>query len=363
MGRADALRIPAMNRSPTNLSWVWTLLSFVVVAAVSPTSALANQDVMLQSMDGIIVTGTVDDQTGFGTLGTRVFRGNFFSSFVSADPGFYGLPTGSPSMPPGAAGFPSEHDIEFDLLPMRIGDVKSNLFYWDGVSSEVAFVNSPGVSWRIVDSNSPSNTFIVPGTDELIPGGLIDESAEDTNPSDGVDTGRVHAHLANQLIADGTPPQGVYMIAWQARSEGFETSEPFLFVHRTSTISNPVRDLAATWAEENIDLMFGPALPGDYNDDGVVDAADYTVWRNSLGTNIALPNEDASLNVVDAEDYAVWKLNYGQPNSGAVSGAGGLAMAVVPEPGPLALALSIACGLALNRKRRVEKPPVHPNSR
>ncbi|QDT68950.1 Beta-agarase A precursor [Planctomycetes bacterium MalM25] len=51
-------------------------------------------------------------------------------------------------------------------------------------------------------------------------------------------------------------------------------------------------------------------LAGDYNDDGVVDAADYTVWRDAEGTSTFLPN-DATPNVVDQSDWQVWRDNYG----------------------------------------------------
>jgi len=331
----------------------------VGVGLLLPACACAVQDVMLQTVDGKIVTGIVDDVTGVGTLGTRVFRGNFFAgSFITADPGFFGLATASPSMPPGAAGFPSNHDIGFDLLAMRIGSVKSNLFFWDGLTPEVDFGSSQGVSWRIVDD--ASNTFFVPGTDEFIPGGRIDPSSADTDPSDGIDTGRVHSHLALQLVASGTPPQGVYMVAWQARSAGFETSEPFLFVHRTSTISNAVRDVAAQWAEQHIGAMFGPRLPGDYNEDNVVDAGDYVYWRNRLGMEMELPNEDDSFGVVDLADYTVWKSHYGQ-SIGDGGGEGGMVRWApgdspgakwVPETASLVLA-SVGGGmLAFNGRTR-----------
>ena len=32
-------------------------------------------------------------------------------------------------------------------------------------------------------------------------------------------------------------------------------------------------------------------LPGDYNQDGIVNAADYTVWRDNLGSPDSLPND------------------------------------------------------------------------
>lgn len=75
-------------------------------------------------------------------------------------------------------------------------------------------------------------------------------------------------------------------------------------------------------------------LAGDYNEDGTVDAADYTVWRDNLGQAIVLPNEDATPGMVTQEDYDVWKANFG-----AVLGAGSGSLASVPEPGTLGLVL------------------------
>ncbi len=94
-------------------------------------------------------------------------------------------------------------------------------------------------------------------------------------------------------------------------------------------------------------VLVSDGLPGDFNRDGLVDAADFTVWRDSLGQvgNLAADaNED---NVVDAEDYDFWKANFGLSES---SGSG--ALATVPEPSTLALVLLAACGLALRPARR-----------
>ena len=59
----------------------------------------------------------------------------------------------------------------------------------------------------------------------------------------------------------------------------------------------------------------GP-VEGDYNEDGAVNAADYTVWRNHLGQTFDLPNEgdDVSTGIVDSEDYDFWKANFGDAN-------------------------------------------------
>ena len=77
-------------------------------------------------------------------------------------------------------------------------------------------------------------------------------------------------------------------------------------------------------------------LEGDYNENGSVDAADYTIWRNNLGTNFDLPNRGQGITgPVSGLDYDMWKSNFGSgdPGSGAVAGA------AVPEPGSLILCL------------------------
>ena len=55
-------------------------------------------------------------------------------------------------------------------------------------------------------------------------------------------------------------------------------------------------------------------LLGDYNLNNVVDAADYAVWRNTLGTNVAIfTGADGSGNgTIDQADYNVWRANFGR---------------------------------------------------
>ena len=89
-----------------------------------------------------------------------------------------------------------------------------------------------------------------------------------------------------------------------------------------------------------------PPLAGDYNDDGVVDAADYTVWRDNLDSNGPLLNETESLGIVDAADYDAWKANFG-----AVAGTGGGGLSAVPEPASWALGI-LGCMLTIARAGR-----------
>lgn len=69
-------------------------------------------------------------------------------------------------------------------------------------------------------------------------------------------------------------------------------------------------------------------LAGDYNGDGTVDAADYTVWRDSDGeTGIGLPADGSGNGTVDHADYEIWKSAFGSSTAAATTST------IVPEPG------------------------------
>lgn len=90
-----------------------------------------------------------------------------------------------------------------------------------------------------------------------------------------------------------------------------------------------------------------PSVPGDYNDNGVVDAADYVVWRDRFGQNYVLPNEVPGVTpgVVTADDYEAWKARFGN----SLSGSG--ASSSVPESSTFAVVLSAAVGCIIRRRR------------
>jgi hypothetical protein len=60
-------------------------------------------------------------------------------------------------------------------------------------------------------------------------------------------------------------------------------------------------------------------LPGDYNRDGIVDAADYAVWRKTLGSDSELAADGSRNGVIDPADYDVWRLNFGATLSSAAA--------------------------------------------
>ncbi|MEX2168640.1 MAG: autotransporter-associated beta strand repeat-containing protein [Pirellulales bacterium] len=75
-------------------------------------------------------------------------------------------------------------------------------------------------------------------------------------------------------------------------------------------------------------------LPGDYNQNGIVDAADYTVWRDTGGTQTG---------------YDTWHANFG-----ATLGSGANEAAAIPEPATSTLLLiALAIAFYLPRYRRL----------
>ncbi len=101
------------------------------------------------------------------------------------------------------------------------------------------------------------------------------------------------------------------------------------------------------------DLVTGPpSLVGDYNGDGFVDAADYTVWRDTLGQsgmNLAADgNNDGTINQLD---YGIWRANFGNSQAAAAVTLAPTANGV-PEPATTAM-LAVAAAMAACLRRQV----------
>ena len=103
---------------------------------------------------------------------------------------------------------------------------------------------------------------------------------------------------------------------------------------------------------------FGVFADGDYNQDGTVNLADYTLWRDTLGSTVvpAGSGADGDLSgVIDAMDYDIWKLNFGTTPGSLVAGAA--TSAAVPEPQGVVITVFAATivSLAAGRARRRDK--------
>jgi hypothetical protein len=135
-----------------------------------------------------------------------------------------------------------------------------------------------------------------------------------------------------QLFAPGTDPALIETVVMQYA----------INVDAVDNANDATSVLRGTRPADPITVVLINSLGGDFNGDGLVDAADYTVWRDNLGAPDELGLAAGSGNGVggvDNDDYLLWRSNFG-----ATSGSLLEAPATVPEP---TSAISLAALIAL----------------
>lgn len=85
-----------------------------------------------------------------------------------------------------------------------------------------------------------------------------------------------------------------------------------------------------------------PNVAGDFNKDGLVDAADLQTWRTATAAKTADADADGDGDS-DGNDFLIWQRNVG---AGAATGIAN----AVPEPGAMALVIAAVAALAARRR-------------
>jgi len=101
----------------------------------------------------------------------------------------------------------------------------------------------------------------------------------------------------------------------------------------------------------SVDLSVAGLL-GDYNGNDIIDAADYTAWRDALTAGSTTLANDPTPGVVDESDFTYWRDHFGQ-SLGAGAGA---ASAAVPEPTTAMLVLTGCWALLIVTRKRPNQP-------
>jgi hypothetical protein len=117
--------------------------------------------------------------------------------------------------------------------------------------------------------------------------------------------------------------------------------DPYNLIQETDNSNNVTRVLVDLAVPDPI------IMPGDYNDDDIVNAADYVVWRKRLGQTVAAgTSADGDGNgVIGQPDLAVWRAAFGNTAGGTGS------RAAVPEPAT-GLLLLLGIGYRISGRRR-----------
>jgi hypothetical protein len=117
--------------------------------------------------------------------------------------------------------------------------------------------------------------------------------------------------------------------------------------------------------EHELSILAGamaPALPGDYNANGVVDAADYVIWRENnglMGGATPAQGDGTGDGNVTVEDYNFWRTNFGNGAGAGAMVATNAPFQAVPEPSSLLLsalgAIAIVGAFFVRRLRKSSK--------
>jgi mannan endo-1,4-beta-mannosidase len=121
--------------------------------------------------------------------------------------------------------------------------------------------------------------------------------------------------------------------------------------------------------EDIITLNELPLLPwnntapitGDFNRDGSVDAADYVVWRKTMGqAGMSLPADGDFNSRIDGADYALWRYQFGRTAGNRLASQ---ELAAVPEASAAWLLLIAVAVMAIPRRafRRAQVLRLAPN--
>jgi sugar lactone lactonase YvrE len=125
---------------------------------------------------------------------------------------------------------------------------------------------------------------------------------------------------------------------------GFAQAQGLAFDPGNGDLYITEQDLGRVWRVH----FFDPST-GDYNENGIVDAADYIVWRNSLGqvgTGLAADGDGDGR--IDADDRNVWRAQFGNV-IGSGAGGGVAPLLHLPEHPSLSV-VCVAATAVLSRR-------------
>ena len=337
-----------------------------------------------------IASGTIPDSNGgtggSNSFGTNLFYGNFgdpgASGVADDEAGQFTITTTSTGWSLSAIAeedsvrddFSTVEIPFFSATPVNlasievIGETVQAGGYWDNLSVMGTVVTPPDPELTLQVFSDGSMKLVAGDTGTGATDVTIDY-IEITSADAGADGGSLNAAGFTGIGSDASYPLGDGSgNGWEVATGNSDTSiiESFL----TGDSSIPINTEIALGSgfvpggEEDIvfsyhkigeaDLITGiveyitvAGLQGDFNNDGQVDAADYTVWRDNLGLDeSALNGNGDGSGTVDAADYNLWVISYGNSSSSSASAA------AVPEPSALALLALGFCGISVQRRRK-----------
>lgn len=266
-------------------------------------------------------TGTPVDITAATTVQARVLNGGTWSAVNEAS--FTVLPPADtsnlriaelhyhPADSTAAeinAGFSDSDEFEFiELVNIAAGPIELQLTSLSGgVNFTVAAPTALAPGERVVVVENTAAFQLRYGSSIRIIGqwtGGLDNGGETLTLSD--QAGKV---VQSFTYEDGDDPGEE---AWPSAPDG---TGPSLVILNSEGDYNDGTNWVASNTTHGTPGAEEVIFSGDYNTDGIVDAADYTVWRDAIGQSVTpFSAADGDGNgVIDQGDYDVWRSTYGQ---------------------------------------------------
>lgn len=290
--------------------------------------------ISLHADTALIANGGVSDTLGFAPM-------MYFEAGDTGDPfATIALPTIGPVTVwqiPGIdmSGLSPTASLSIEVLARPANNVlppqARTLWYWNPASGEVEPTSAPiyllGTGQRVATVDPALSAPPAPF--------LLANQVGGTQAEGGQQGFHNHGLLSYALDNDYTPPaeNGAYGFFARLISNQYAPSDPFLIVLNRGVDYERMTEAALA-------INAAAFLPGDFNHDDRVDAADYVIWRDSMNT---------------PEDYALWRGGFGAtfpPLSGTAAEVAGTTN--VPEPGTAAFVACIVAGAACaSRHRRI----------
>ena len=292
-----------------------------------------------------VVSLTPYFDTGLGGPGQAGLENNSTIRSTAANGKALGLLPNDPALLDGTIAFTNSPIYDFDrsdgiaanridFVGIAAHEIGHVLGFTSGVDVLVGNGAPPGLNDNQLKFVTPLDLYRFTSR-SIGPGGrvgVIDWTGDDTDKYFSVDGGLTP--LAN--FSHGTTYEEGH---WQ-NDVGIGIMDPTAVAGELLKISGmDVRAMDVI----GYDLVTAPELAGDFNSNGIVDAADYTVWRDNVGTNNALPNNLMG-GTVGIAQYNEWRANFGNH-----AGSGDSANAAVPEPATRALLIFAAAIWCLQR--------------
>jgi autotransporter-associated beta strand protein len=188
-----------------------------------------------------------------------------------------------------------------------------------------------------------AGTLTASGASATLGGGNVTVTGGNIEIVSGVADAIANATAALSLAGGGTA--GVADVAYASLGAGINERVDALLLNGVGQANGITYGSTSSSAlVQNNEYFAGTGIvsvgvPGDFNNDNSVDAADYVTWRTSPGTYAGTPG------------YNLWRSNFGATGPGAGGGTGLGVGATVPEPSSVALLMLGFAALASRRRR------------